>query len=41
MAEVIEDYKMNKAAFYDKVDQMTLISEEFKEKLKSQMTIVE
>ena len=41
MAEFIEDYKMNKAAFYDKVDQMTLISEEFKEKLKSQMTIVE
>ena len=41
IAEFIEEYKANKSAFYEMVEQMTMIGDEFKEKLKSQMTIVE
>ena len=41
IAEFIEEYKANKSAFYEMVEKMTMIGDEFKEKLKSQMTIVE
>ena len=41
IAEFIEEYNANKSAFYEMVEQMTMIGDEFKEKLKSQMTIVE
>ena len=40
ISEFLQDYKENKVAFDENIDQMTLIGDDFKTKLKAQLSIV-